>query len=117
MIIVTSHTVKAYADRVRPALNYHDAKVELLRLVPHLTVGDRVPTWMYLHTDCDAVATVGDDIAFPLRLQNGDYVAITCLTRGHMDPERREARKVERRRARIAKRRRHRPPPRPPEVA
>lgn len=116
-VIVSTHALDRYAQRVRPALTRDQASHDLERLIAtHGHLDTQPPPWLraapgraYLH--------LGDDVCLPLAGAPGGWVAVTTAVRGSMPHEARQARNAanaSRRWARTHQPRREGPRPAPP---
>lgn len=107
-VTFSRHAAERYAERARGnTLTPAQASVELDRIAEHGTVEASAPPWdVDLHGH-DLWLIVGDT-AFPLERGTRTLVAVTCVTRGLIQPHARRARTLahRQRRTRRAGRRR-----------
>lgn len=116
IVVLTTHAIRRYQERVKPALTRAQAADELERLLPLATVDDEPPHWLTednLHEDAPghhvtAWAHLSDGVVLPLEHDiAGDLLAVTVLTNGGLSPASRARRNARnhRRRSRRAMRR------------
>lgn len=89
-IVLSAHAVERFRDRVRPALELHDAAVALERLIEHGQVCSRAPDWVARrqHQRAAFYLVVGD-LVFPMDPGRRDPTSLrilTCLARGGISP-------------------------------
>jgi hypothetical protein len=90
---VTKHAVQRYQERVKPALSVVKAKLELEVLVAqfgHDCLQAIPPPWVApeAHAGAQSYLLLTDGVAFAVK----DGFLITCLVRGGMSEEKRQAR-------------------------
>lgn len=114
MIVLSTHAVERYRDRVKPALSVADARTELQVLLEGAGPPTERPPFAAGYGQGDAFVEVSDGICLVLVRHPDKLVAATCLVRCGLDPSRRARRKAirrKKRRARELRRLRHTPRP------
>lgn len=86
-----AHAVDRYIERVKPALDRPAAVEDLARLVQACARIDGAPGWMRggdlsrLVSEFAQWLWIGDDVALPLLpSDDGGFLAVTCVARGHI---------------------------------
>jgi len=103
-VIVSSHAVEQYRDRVKPGLDPDAARAELehLRTLGH--VQTEPPGWVNPARPAAYYLLLGDQIVLPLAPQADAWVATTCVSQRTLTPTRRAAKSA--RKASLAARKR-----------
>jgi hypothetical protein len=95
----SAHARARYGERVRPSVAADALAKELQLLRTHGTITTSPPPWLITsgaHEPTPLYLTI-DAITFPLRPADDHHIAVTCLTRGGLDPAAREHRNAIRR--------------------
>jgi len=92
-MILSSHAIERYRDRVKPHLTFEEAGDELRRLVRHATISSQRPSWTNDEREDATYAVLSDGIVLVvLSDQYAARIAVTCLTRGGVSDEARAKR-------------------------
>ena len=91
-VIVSTHAVARYVERVKPAFTHAHALYELARLLPQAEITEIAP-WREWNPEeeTDFWLVLCDSIAFPVR----DGVVRTCVPRGNFGPVQRATRSAQ----------------------
>jgi hypothetical protein len=106
-VTLSKHAIERYVERVKPALSFEQATVELHRLLEVCPIVDEPPVWVIWQGEPPVGwALVSDGICVPLsRHHSGQWMAITLTVRAACSPTHRETRKKHRQRRRALRRR------------
>lgn len=103
-IRLTSHAVNRYRERLQRPQDFADARDELVRLLRCGSFSNDPPDWLQKVDPTVSGYWLMGDVCLVLQRR---VVAVTCVTRGSISPERRRRRNERRqsRRYRLAKER------------
>ena len=95
-VLLSTHAIERFNERVRPGLDYASAAVELARLVLAAELSTEPPTWLAAtQAQRSAMYAVIGDLVLPLdpsRQDQAALCALTCLARGSISSHTRERR-------------------------
>jgi hypothetical protein len=96
--VLKTHAVARFIEKVRPALRWAAAEREFEGLLKTGTMVEDPPGWLAARAlqDAERYVAIGEDIVAPLaasRERPGEWLVLTCITRGGVSDLARERRK------------------------